>query len=75
LRGVFDLKEFVGMKPDAADLALIMQMYEDSRAGLPFDGEKYGAHFRAYTDRNARVHSPAPTATPITSWRPASRTG
>lgn len=51
--GLNKLIDFLGPKPDAETLAIIMEMYRDSRAGLPFDAEKYGEHgFRAFPVRN-----------------------
>lgn len=68
--GLFKLSDYLGRKPDQEELDAIFQMYKDSRAGLPFDADKYGQWFRAYgnrdgggSDRAATRESAAPRET------------
>lgn len=44
---LFNLKTFLGNRPDADGIAMIKAMFEDSLAGLPFDTAAYGEHYRA----------------------------
>lgn len=47
--GLFDLKEFLGKRPDADGIAMIKEMFEQSLAGQPFDAASFGAAgYRAY---------------------------
>jgi hypothetical protein len=46
--GLFNLSDFIGVKPDADGVAMIKAMFEDSFAGKPYDFESYGAVYRAY---------------------------
>ncbi len=48
---LFDLKEYLGEKPNADRLAAIKQMFQDSVDGRPFDFQSYGEYYRPFTAR------------------------
>jgi hypothetical protein len=52
--GLFNLGQFLGNRPDADGIAMIKAMFHDSVVGKPFDHDSYGAHYRAYGDRDNR---------------------
>lgn len=55
--GLFDLKTFLGTRPDADGIKMIAAMFEDSLAGRPFDTASYGQAYRPYG--NFRNSTPA----------------
>lgn len=58
------LKDFLGRRPDDAELEMIYAMFLDSLEGKPFDHDSYGKHFRAFGSRDdAAAAAPAPQAT------------
>lgn len=66
--GLFNLGDYLGREPDEDEMAIIMEMYRDSRAGLPFDAEKYGEHgFRAFPAKKFN-DTPAAPATQTTGY-------
>jgi hypothetical protein len=83
--GLFDLKEYLGRKPDSDELAAIKAMFEDSLNGAPFDMDSFGKWFRPYGGRDddngsaqssRTVHEtvsrlPEPTPRPVTEAAPA----
>jgi hypothetical protein len=46
--GLFDLKTFLGTRPDADGIAMIKEMFHASLRGEPFDYASFGAHYRPY---------------------------
>lgn len=50
--GLFNLREQLGVEPDADGIDMIKQMFLDSVAGKPFDFDSYGSLYRAYGPRN-----------------------
>jgi len=46
--GLFNLKEFLGPRPDRDGIDLIKAMFEDSLAGRPFDNASYGHLYRPF---------------------------
>jgi hypothetical protein len=50
--GLFDLKEFLGRKPDADEMDAIKALFEASKAGDPFDSDSFGKWYRAFGGRN-----------------------
>lgn len=57
--GLYDLKSFLGTRPDRDGIEMIKAMFEDSLAGRPFDTASYGAVYRANGQRDGGA-SPAP---------------
>jgi hypothetical protein len=45
--GLWNLKEFLGNRPDRDGIEMIRAMFEDSLAGRPFDTASYGSVYRA----------------------------
>jgi gp32 DNA binding protein like len=45
---LFNLKDFLGARPDADGIAVIKAMFHASLAGEPFDNATFGKHYRAY---------------------------
>lgn len=72
--GLFDLKAYLGTKPDTAGVELIKAMFLSSLAGDPFDVESFGETYRPYsaTDYGDNEPTPAP-ATMHTSTRTETR--
>lgn len=64
--GLYDLKTFLGAKPDRDGIEMIKAMFEDSLAGRPFDTASYGAVYRPYGQRGAAA---APAAQPQSNER------
>lgn len=50
--GLFDLKSFLGRKPDAEELDAIKTLFEMSLAGEPFDTEAFGQWYRPFGGRD-----------------------
>lgn len=50
--GLFDLKQFLGRKPDSDELEAIKAMFEASVAGEPFDVDSFGKYYRPYGSRD-----------------------
>ena len=50
--GLFDLKQFLGTKPDAAGVELIKAMFQASLAQRPFDVDLFGETYRPYSATN-----------------------
>lgn len=67
--GLFDLKQFLGRKPDAEELEAIKTLYEMSRAGEPFDQEAFGQWYRPWGARGGDE-----AGTPDSRPAPAPRT-
>jgi hypothetical protein len=44
--GLWNLKEFLGARPDRDGIDMIKAMFEDSLAGRPFDSASYGSVYR-----------------------------
>ena len=44
--GLYDLKSFLGARPDRDGIEMIKAMFEDSLAGRPFDSASFGAMYR-----------------------------
>jgi len=61
--GCVDLSTLLGEQPDAAGIAVIKAMFEDSFAGKPFDFASYGTHYRAYKTRGERRADPEAIST------------
>lgn len=66
--GLYDLKSFLGTRPDRDGIDMIKAMFEDSLAGRPFDVESYGAVYRPFGMKGG---APAPAAS---NAAPAPRT-
>lgn len=49
--GLYDLKQFLGRRPDADEMDAIKAMFEASVNGEPFDHASFGKYYRAYTGR------------------------
>lgn len=50
--GLFNLKDFLGRKPDAEELDAIKTLFEMSVAGEPFDTEAFGQWYRPWGSRD-----------------------
>lgn len=61
--GLYDLKSFLGPRPDRDGIEMIKAMFEDSLAGRPFDSASYGALYRPNGTRGGS--SGAPQSTPV----------
>lgn len=72
--GLFNLKEFLGAKPDAEQLLAIKAMFEASLAGEPFDQDKYGKWFRPSGANFAPTNTSITTVSAPTDTRPAANT-
>jgi hypothetical protein len=72
--GLFNLKEFLGNRPDRDGIEMIRAMFEDSLAGRPFDTASYGSVYRASGSFN-KGGATAPAAAPAASYSraPAAR--
>jgi hypothetical protein len=46
--GLYDLKTYLGTRPDADGIAMIKAMFMASLDGEPFDYASFGAHYRPY---------------------------
>ena len=46
--GLFNLKDFLGSRPDAEGVAIIKAMFQDSKAGQPYDMASFGSHYKPY---------------------------
>lgn len=79
--GLFDLKEYLGRKPDADELAAIKAMFEASVAGDPYDMESFGKYFKPWGARGdddsaarpARAAAPARESAPTRAAAPVER--
>lgn len=68
--GLFNLKDYLGRKPDTEELEVIKDMFHASLRGDPFDVAAYGKWFRPYGSREdsgvavtrAASSTPAPAA-------------
>jgi hypothetical protein len=49
--GLYDLKESMGVRPDADGVEMIKAMFHDSLNGLPFDNTAYGEKYRFFKKR------------------------
>lgn len=67
--GLFDLKSFLGARPDKDGIAMIQAMFEDSLAGRPFDVNSYGAVYRPFGMKGS-FGGAAPAAAPAQSSSP-----
>ena len=47
---LFNLKEYLGRRPDADEILAIKAMFDDSLAGRPFDMASFGKYYRPYGD-------------------------
>lgn len=65
--GLFDLAQVaLPKKPSEADLEVIMQLFHDSVAGLPFDADKYAnSPYKPYVRRDGQAPASAPAAAPV----------
>lgn len=70
--GLFKLADFVGAAPSEDAIALYEPLMQDSLAGLPFDAERFGAHFRAFGNDqgSAASSSPAPVQAKAAEAKP-----
>lgn len=50
--GLFNLKDFLGRKPDGDELEAIKEMFHASLAGEPYDMDSFGKYFRPYGSRD-----------------------
>lgn len=55
--GPFDLKQFLGPRPDADGIEMIRSMFHSSLAGEPFDVASYGKNYRAFGGGLGRANS------------------
>lgn len=62
--GLWNLKEFLGARPDRDGIDMIKAMYEDSLAGRPFDSASYGSVYRASGAFGGGSRAAAPSAAP-----------
>ena len=62
--GLWNLKEFLGNRPDADGIAMIKAMFEDSLAGNPFDMESYGKVYRPFGMRGGAAEGGAAPSKP-----------
>ena len=46
--GLFNLKDFLPKKPGEAEMRVIVEMFEASVAGNPFDNERWGQYYRPW---------------------------
>jgi len=70
--GLFNLKDFLGARPDRDGVEMIKAMFEDSLAGRPFDSASYGSVYRpmgAFKQAGAA----APAAAPAARFAPAAQ--
>lgn len=67
--GLWNLKEFLGNRPDRDGIEMIRAMFEDSLAGRPFDTASYGSVYRASGSFNkggaAAPAAAAPSRAPL----------
>lgn len=68
---LWNLKEFLGNRPDADGVAMIKAMFEDSLAGNPFDMESYGKVYRPFGMRSTGDSSAAPSRPAAPAQAPA----
>jgi hypothetical protein len=52
--GLIDLSTLLGKAPDQDELNALVEMYEASRAGLPFDVERWGKWYGSYLKPKAK---------------------
>jgi len=62
--GLYDLKEYLGRKPDADELAALKAAFEASVAGEPFDMASFGQYWRPYGNRDDAAPKGAARSTP-----------
>jgi hypothetical protein len=84
--GLYDLKDYLGRRPDAEEIEVIKAMFHDSVDGKPFDATSYGKWYRAYGSRDddgnsqrmdmpsapAASHNPPPQTARAAAPAPAS---
>jgi len=70
--GLFDLKDFLPKKPSAVELKIMMEMFEASVDGEPFDMERWGQYFKPAGMGGLTDNSLSP-ATPVTSAKAAAK--
>lgn len=71
--GLFDLKTFLGARPDADGIAMIKAMFHESLNGAPFDYAAYGGHYRPFSGgRNTEATDATDSA--VKAARPAATT-
>lgn len=70
--GLFDLKQFLGRRPDADEMDAIKAMFEASVNGEPFDTASFGKYYRAYTGRGENDDLPVSRSTAASSTPTAS---
>lgn len=56
--GLFDLKQYLGRKPDSDELEAIKAMFDASVAGEPYDMASFGQYFRPYGSRDGNDDIP-----------------
>lgn len=70
--GLYDLKEFLGARPDRDGIEMIKAMFEDSLAGRPFDNASYGQVYRPFGSRGAQnaptQSAPAASSNDTPAW-------
>jgi hypothetical protein len=68
--GLFNLKDFLGSRPDREGIEVIKAMFHASLNGDPFDTESFGKHYRAYGNRNDEAND-VDVATTRATTKPA----
>lgn len=74
--GLFNLKSFLGARPDASGIDMIKAMFHASLNGEPFDFDSFGAHYRPFgggrgndgadaLDSSVKLMSKPVAATPV----------
>lgn len=58
--GLFNLKDFLGARPDKNGIEMIKAMFQDSLDGNPFDMAAYGQVYRPFGMKNASTQLTAP---------------
>jgi hypothetical protein len=74
--GLYNLKDYLGRRPDAEEIEVIKAMFHDSVDGKPFDATSYGKWYRAYGSRDDDGNSQRmdmPSA-PAASYNPPPQT-
>jgi len=69
---LWNLKDYLGRRPDAEELLVLKSMFHDSLAGQPFDVASYGKYYRPFgspnSDETKTDHSDPPfEVTPSTT--------
>jgi len=61
--GLYNLKDFLGARPDKDGIEMIKAMFEDSLAGNPFDMASYGQLYRPFGMKRDAGAAPSATST------------